>query len=349
MGTSPRSPRAVVFGCSGPELTRSESRFFASVDPVGFILFERNCEAPAQIRDLIRDLRSAVGRPNAPVLIDQEGGRVARLGPPHWRRPPAAARFGELAVGAVPGGLGVATEAVRLNARLIAAELSALGVTVDCWPVLDVPAAAAHGVIGDRALARSAALVATLGRAACEGLLAGGVAPVIKHVPGHGRATVDSHATLPTTDAPIALLEAVDFAPFRDLNAMPWAMTAHVVYAAVDPVEPATTSAPVIDDVIRRRIGFDGVLVSDDLGMGALRGSFAERARAALGAGCDLVLHASGDLDEMEDVARGSRPIGDETGRRLALAETARGRPEDFDADEAGHRLDRLLAGIEVA
>jgi beta-N-acetylhexosaminidase len=309
-------PKAVIFGLAGPGLDASEGRFFAAADPLGFILFARNCVDPGQVRALVADLRGAVGRADAPVLIDQEGGRVARLKPPHWRAAPPAAALGAIASRDVEQ----AKTAVKLNARLIAAELAALGIDVDCAPVLDVPAPGSHDIVGDRALSADPALVAELGRAAVEGFLEGGVVPVVKHIPGHGRATVDSHAELPVVDADRATLEASDFVPFRALADAPWAMTAHVVYTAIDAAAPATTSATVIGEVIRGAIGFKGVLVSDDLGMSALKGDFGARAAAALAAGCDIALHCSGAMREMEAVADAAGPLGDAAAARVARA-----------------------------
>ncbi|TVR98184.1 MAG: beta-N-acetylhexosaminidase [Rhodospirillales bacterium] len=337
-----RPPRAIVFGCGGPALTVAERRFFAGADPLGFILFARNCLDPQQVRALVQELRAAVGRDAAPVLIDQEGGRVARLRPPHWRVAPAASRFSDLARGDAAAG----QEAAWLNARLLADELAALGITVDCAPVLDVPQPGGHPVIGDRAAGDTAERAATLGRAWCEGLLAGGVLPVIKHIPGHGRATVDSHAALPVVDADRPSLESVDWVPFRALAAMPWAMTAHVVYTALDPEAPATTSTKVIDGVIRRAIGFDGVLVSDDLCMGALGGSVGERVGAALAAGCDIVLHCNGVLAEMEAAAAACPGLTPAARYRLERAEAMREPSQPFDRAAALARLDELLAAL---
>jgi beta-N-acetylhexosaminidase len=335
-----RRPSAAILGCAGPVLDEAERRFFTATDPLGFILFARNCESPDQVRALVAELRQAVGRADAPVLIDQEGGRVARLRPPHWREAPPAAAFGALA-GSRPD---AARRAVRLNARLIAAELAALGITVDCAPVLDLGLPETHAVIGDRAFGGEPALVARLGRAYCEGLLAGGVLPVIKHIPGHGRAGADSHLELPEVDAPHATLSETDFAPFKALADQPWAMTAHVRYRALDPRQPATTSARVIAEVIRGEIGFDGVLVSDDLGMKALQGGFAERAGAALQAGCDLALHCSGVLSEMEAVMAATPPLGDANAARVARAATRLRAPEPLDPAAALAELDALLA-----
>lgn len=332
--------RAVIFGCAGPELTSWETEFFAAADPLGFILFARNCETPDQVGALVAALRQTVGRSDAPILVDQEGGRVQRLKPPHWRAAPPPGRFGDLASSDRPRAL----EAVRLNARCLAAELAPLGITVDCLPLLDLRLPGAHDIIGDRSFGADPELVAALGRACCEGLMDGGIMPVIKHVPGHGRAVVDSHAELPRVDAPLPELEASDFAPFRALADMPWAMTGHVVLTAVDPRRPATTSPKVIEQVVRGWIGFDGVLVSDDLSMQALEGDLGARAAAALAAGCDLALHCNGDRAEMEAVTAAAGPLGSETQRRLAAAAGRLGRPPRADTAALAAELDALLA-----
>jgi beta-N-acetylhexosaminidase len=333
------APKAVIFGCAGLTLRAWERDFFARQQPFGFILFQRNCQDPAQVRTLVGALRESIGRADAPVLIDQEGGRVARLKPPHWRAAPAAARFGVLA----KSDPDAAREAVRLNARLLADELLALGITVDCAPVLDLPVPGGHDVIGDRAFCRDVQAIAALGRAFCDGLLEGGVLPVIKHIPGHGRAMVDSHHSLPVVTATRAALEASDFATFRALADAPWAMTGHVVYTDIDPDRPATTSRRVIDEIVRGQIGFDGVLVSDDLSMQALAGGLGERAAAALAAGCDLALHCNGEPDEMTAVAGAVGPLGAEARRRIAAAADRLGARLPFDATDAGRRLDALL------
>ncbi|MBV8651617.1 MAG: glycoside hydrolase family 3 protein, partial [Alphaproteobacteria bacterium] len=247
---SQNAPRAVIFGCAGKTLEASEHAFFRDADPLGFILFARNCETPDQIRALIGELRDSVGRADAPVLIDQEGGRVARLRPPHWRSYPSGAQIAALGKDAA--------DAARTAAHLIADDLRRLGITIDCLPVLDLSFPGADAVIGDRSFGADPERVAELGRAQCEGLLSGGVLPVIKHIPGHGRGTVDSHFALPVVDASREALEAADFAPFRKLNDAPWAMTAHIVYTALDPDRAATLSPTVIDEVIRGVIGFDG-------------------------------------------------------------------------------------------
>ena len=337
-------PRAMILGCSGPNLNETERRFFADADPLGFMLFARNCVDPGQVRALVGALRESVGRTDAPVLIDQEGGRVARLKPPHWRAAPAARHFADLARRDPVR----AAEAARLNARLVAAELNETGITVNCVPVLDVPQPGAHPVIGDRALGDTPERVAELGRAVCEGVLDGGLLPVIKHIPGHGRALLDSHEELPEVTAGRDELEAVDWAPFRALRAMPWAMTAHVVYRAIDASRPATTSVGVIEQVIRGAIGFDGVLVSDDLSMKALKEGPGPSAAAALAAGCDLALHCNGVLAEMESVAEAAGPCAEVTLGRLGRAEAMRRQPKPIEVAEAQRLLNGLLQGEDV-
>ncbi|MFO1126986.1 MAG: beta-N-acetylhexosaminidase [Rhodospirillales bacterium] len=337
-------PRAVIFGIAGPELTHGERRLFRQANPLGFILFRRNCLAPEQTRRLVDDLRAAVCRADAPVLIDQEGGRVQRLGPPHWRSAPPAARFGAL-FAVDPA---AAADAVRLNARLIADDLATLGISHDCAPLLDVPQPDADEIIGDRAFATDGDCVARLGLVFADALLEGGVLPIIKHLPGHGRATADSHLTLPVVAASAAALRAVDLAPFRALSHMPWAMTAHVVYTAFDPDRPATISRAVVTGVIRGAIGFDGVLVSDDICMRALAGRPAERVSAVLAAGCDVVLHCNGERDEMEEVAAACPPVTDQAVARLVRAEGMRRPPAPFDRSRAVARLERLLGQQSV-
>lgn len=330
---------AAIYGCAGPTLSDAERRFFRAADPFGFIVFLRNIETPAQIASLVADLRETVGR-NAPVLIDQEGGRVARLKPPQWRAAPPAARFGQLA----SRDRNRAAEAVRLNARLLAVELSALGIDVDCAPVLDLRLPGAHDVIGDRAFGADPEIVAFLGRAMMEGFMTAGVMPVAKHIPGHGRANVDSHHSLPRVATARAELEETDFRAFRLCADAPWAMTAHVVYSAIDAERPATTSPIMIGQVIRGSIGFDGLLLSDDLSMQALAGSLAERARDSLAAGCDIVLHCNGKTDEMEAVAGAVGPLSAEARRRAAAAQARLGAAvEPGEMAALAARLDTLL------
>jgi len=334
--------KAVVFGCAGLRLAPAEKRFFARVDPLGLIVFARNVESPPQLRALTAEFRDSVGRADAPVLVDQEGGRVQRLGPPHWRAAPAAARFGELA----SRDRAKAAGAARLNARLMAGELAAVGVDTVCAPVLDLRFAGAHDVIGDRAFAGDPEIVALLGRAVAEGFLAGGITPIMKHIPGHGRSLVDSHLSLPVVEASRAELEASDFRPFKTLAGLPWAMTAHLLYRAIDAEQPATMSARVVDAVIRGHIGFEGMLIGDDLSMQALSGSIGERAAATLAAGCDLALHCNGKMEEMEAVAEATHAIGDATVRRLERARAmvaAAVRPAE-DAGAMARQLESLMA-----
>ena len=334
----------MVLGCSGERLTASERDFFAAADPVGFILFRRNCSSPDQVRDLVGSLRGCVGRADAPVLIDQEGGRVARLGPPHWRRYPSAARLASLPDPS-------AATAARLGARLIADDLARLGITVNCLPVVDIPAAAADPVIGDRAYGNDTERVTRLAGAVCAGLLDGAVLPVLKHIPGHGRARIDSHHACPLVEASYEALANTDLAPFRALAEMPWAMTAHIVFSAIDPSAPATLSSRVVAEIIRGEIGFNGVLVSDDLSMRALGGGLGERARQALAAGCDLALHCNGDPGEMEEVVAGARPISPLTVARLRRGEARRlhSAVNGFNRAEAEAKFDALLAGAPIS
>lgn len=335
--------KAMICGLSGPNLTAEERTFFTRERPVGFILFRRNVESPAQVEALCAQLRACLGGADVLILIDQEGGRVQRLTQPHWPVYPAAARFGALHAASPDE----ARETAFIAARLIADDLVPLGINVDCLPVLDVPVEGAHDVIGDRAYARDPQVVATLGRAAAEGLMAGGVLPVIKHVPGHGRAAADSHLALPVVSAGRAALENRDFAPFRALADLPLAMTAHVVYDALDPAHPATLSARVIGEVIRGHIGFDGLLMSDDLSMAALSGDFAARTSAALSAGCDVVLHCNGNMDELAAVADAATPLAAPGQRRLATALAMIRPPQAFDRGQAEAVLaERLAAAV---
>jgi beta-N-acetylhexosaminidase len=331
-----------IYGCAGPVLSAAERSFFRDVRPWGFILFGRNIENPDQIRALVAALRETVDDGAAPILIDQEGGRVARLKPPLWAERPPAALFGAL----YAQNQELAREATYLNARLIAHDLSSLGINVDCLPVLDVPAPGAHDIIGDRAFAADPTTIIDLGRAQIEGLMEGGVLPVMKHIPGHGRAGADSHLALPRVTATVEELSASDFVTFRSLDSCPIAMTAHVVYDSIDPQRPATTSPKVIRDVIRGEIGFEGLLMSDDLSMKALDGPLAMRAKAALFAGCDLVLHCNGDMDEMKDVASEVKELDGLPLKRSeqALAHLVAADP-GFDPVAALVRLTGLLAG----
>jgi beta-N-acetylhexosaminidase len=291
--------KAFVSGCAGTELTGEEKVFFAVEQPLGLILFKRNCDSPDQVRALVDDFRTVVGRRDAPVLIDQEGGRVRRLRPPNWPDYPAARVLGDIAAEDAEKGV----RAAWLLGRLMAADLRDVGITVDCTPVLDVITPGASDAIGNRSFGGDPAQVARLGRAVADGLIAGGVAPVVKHIPGQGRAAVDSHYVLPVVEADLETLAETDFAPFVALADLPAAMTSHTVFAAVDPMNPATTSPAVIRDIIRGRIGFDGLLLSDDVSMNALAGDHRERGKAIFDAGCDIVLHCSGRIDDMRAIA----------------------------------------------
>ncbi len=295
-----KAARAFTIGCATTELTADERTFIANAQPWGLILFKRNVADREQLARLTASFRELVGRENAPVLIDQEGGRVQRMGPPQWRAYPAAAKFHAMA----NGDRDRQEMLIRTGARLIADDLRQCGINVDCLPVLDVPVPGSHQVIGDRAYSEDPYEVARLGRAACGGLLDGGVLPVIKHIPGHGRAGADSHLELPRVDAPLDELKKSDFIPFRALSDLPLAMSAHVIYSAIDGERPATVSPIVVDRIIRGFIGYDGLVMSDDLSMKALSGSFAEKTAALFAAGLDMALHCSGDLAEARQVSQ---------------------------------------------
>ncbi|MTH97247.1 beta-N-acetylhexosaminidase [Roseibium sp. RKSG952] len=308
--------KAFITGCSGHALTSEETAFFRSEDPWGLILFRRNIDTPGQVRELVRAFRACVGRPDAPVLIDQEGGRVQRLLPPHWPSFPPQRVFGDLYRENGKSGL----RAAWLGARLIADTLTDLEITVDCLPLLDVAAEGMSDVIGDRSFGNDPAMVAELGRAVSDGLMAGGVLPVMKHVPGHGRGTVDSHLHLPRVAASRLELEKADFIPFRSLSDSPMAMTAHIVFEAIDPDRPATQSREVIETVIRGQLAFDGLLMTDDVSMLALSGSIRERSERSYEAGCDIVLHCNGEMDQMRELAQVSPVLQGKTLERCRRA-----------------------------
>jgi beta-N-acetylhexosaminidase len=339
------STRAFITGVSGTVLTAAEREFIRAERPWGFILFKRNIEAPDQVSTLVGELRKCLSEADAPVLIDQEGGRVARLGPPHWPVYPPGAVFGALYD--LDPALGL--NAARLSSRLIAADLIDLGISVDCLPLADVPVAGADAVIGNRAYGTEPAKVAAIARAVTEGLEQGGVLPVLKHIPGHGRAAADSHFRLPTVDTSKEELERTDFAAFQPLADLPMAMTAHVVFSALDPAHPATTSATIIRQVIRGVIGFQGLLMSDDVSMNALAGSIAERTRAIVNAGCDMVLHCNGKLDEMRDVARETPELAGEALDRARRALASRRAPAPFDRQAARAELEALMDRVGTA
>jgi beta-N-acetylhexosaminidase len=329
-----------IYGCAGPALSADERAFFADAKPWGFILFGRNVVDPDQVKALTASLRESIGDAGAPVLIDQEGGRVARLKPPNWKARPPASRFGAIYTGSPDR----AREAAYLNARLIARDLTELGINVDCAPVLDVPIEGANEVIGDRSFGRDPAQIIDLGRAAIQGFIDGGVLPVMKHVPGHGRAMADSHKDLPRVTTAAAELSATDFVTFRSLNHCPMAMTAHVVFEALDPQRPATTSPKVIRDVIRGEIGFAGLLMSDDVSMNALSGLISARTKAALFAGCDIVLHCNGGMDEMKEVASEAKPLDGQPLKRAEHALSQLRMIEPFDLAAAEQKLDELMS-----
>ena len=329
---------AFITGLAGAELSAREAAVLRETRPCGVILFARNAVDPDQLRRLTEAAASAVGE-EIMVLIDQEGGRVQRLRPPHWRALPAAAAY----AAGYGGDLQRAARAARAVARLTAADLRAVGINTNCAPLVDVPTPGSHGVIGDRAYGTSAEDVAALGAAVAEGLMAGGVLPVIKHIPGHGRATADSHFHLPTVSATRAELEATDFMPFRRLAGLPAAMTAHVVFTAWDADAPASISRRVIEDVIRGGIGFDGLLMSDDLGMKALAGSIAERAAAVIAAGSDVVLACNGGLEETEAVAAVVPLLSGRARARFERARAVFGQQQPFEVAEAEACLAEVL------
>jgi beta-N-acetylhexosaminidase len=306
---------AAIYGFEGPELTRSERNFFRDADPAGFILFKRNCETREQLRRLTDSLRDLTGRPDLPILIDQEGGRVARMKPPEWVAFPAAERFAQLYQLAPSS----AIEAARSNARAIGLMLRDVGVNVNALPLLDVRQEGASDIIGDRALGNAPMQVAALGRAVLDGLASAGVIGIVKHIPGHGRALVDSHHELPIVTASADELE-VDLEPFERLSSAPMGMMAHVVYTAWDAEHPASQSSVVIEHIVRQRIGFDGFLMSDDSNMNALSGSQGERAAACVAAGCDVALPCNGVLTDNIEIAAALGEIGVEGAERLARA-----------------------------
>lgn len=334
---------AAVVGLEGAVVSERERGLFAETRPAGFILFARNCIDPHQVTALIRACREAVEDPAAPVLIDQEGGRVARLKSPHWQALPPLRSIGKLAESDPEAG----KEAAWLHARLIAADLEPLGITINCSPVLDLGLEGQTSAIGDRAFSSDPAIVAALGRATIEGYLAGGILPVIKHLPGHGRAKVDSHADLPLVDCAADELAAADWRPFEANADAPLGMTAHILFSQVDATACGTQSSTIIQEIIRDKIGFEGALFSDDLSMQALGGSLGERAGLARRAGCDLALHCNGDFAEMSAVLEAAGPLEGDSLLRVEQALARRKAPEPFDSDAGRRRLDGLLGGAE--
>jgi beta-N-acetylhexosaminidase len=332
--------RAFITGLAGLTISANERAFLREAQPWGFIIFQRNVSSPAQVSDLTSSFRDLVGW-QAPVLVDQEGGRVQRLKPPQWPAYPPGARYGALYDRAPEAGLAAA----RLAGHLIAADLRPLGIDVDCLPLADMPVEGGDPIIGDRAYGSEPGKVAAIAAAIAQGLTAGGVLPVLKHLPGHGRAGADSHLRLPVVDTPRATLEATDFAAFRPLAGLPLGMTAHVVFSSIDPVAPATTSVTMVREVIRGFIGFQGLLMSDDISMGALSGTLAARSQAALAAGCDVVLHCNGDLREMTQVASVVPELSGEALARADAALAARSAPEEFDAEAARKVFMQMVEG----
>ncbi len=336
--------RACIFGVRGMRLTAGEKWFLEQSRPWGVILFARNIETREQVQALVHELKTVTGREDLPILVDQEGGRVARLTPPEWPAYPPAAQFGRIYKADRQKGL----EALELSTRLMAHDLREVGITMNCMPVADVPASDEHGIIGNRAYADDPETVGVLAGHAAKIMLASGVLPVVKHIPGHGRAKVDSHLELPTVTITMNELNAVDFEPFRALKDYPVAMTAHVIYSAVDSSQPATWSAKVVNETIRGVIGFDGLLLTDDLSMKALSGGYAERTRRSLEAGCDIVLHCNGDLNEMVDVAAASPALSGRAAERAqnALSLIANPALEPFAPHAAWAKLEAILDSV---
>jgi beta-N-acetylhexosaminidase len=335
------SPAAVVFGCEGRQLTSSEKELFEDADPLGFILFARNIDDPHQVRDLVKELRATVGRDEAIVMVDQEGGRVRRLRPPYWPDYPAMQPFGKRAL----EDLSEAAECVKLNYRMIADDLEALVIDFNCAPVLDRFTFDGHEIIGDRSFSDDPEVISFLGQAVCDGLTEGKVTPVVKHLPGHGRARVDSHAELPHVDLSFEILSQTDFIPFQALRKAAAGMTAHIVYDAIDPENPGSFSKLVVQGIIRDTIGFDGLLFSDDVCMNALSGPIDQRVTSVLAAGCDVALHCDGDLDAMKAIAESCPPMRVESMERLRRALPLASDSPLIDHDKAKRRISAFLDG----
>lgn len=305
--------RPIISDVEGLEMSVDEKTLFKEHKPFGFILFKRNCDNQKQLKKLTDQMREIVEDDHVPILVDQEGGRVARLGPPAWKKYPAAQTYSDI----YDENPDLALRAVKLHATLMADELLKSGINVDCYPVLDLLFDGADKVVGDRSFGRSPEKVINLAKAGAEAMIAAGVTPIIKHMPGHGRADVDSHMSLPIVDTPINLLRETDFAPFKALNDLPCGMTAHVIYSLVDELNCATISKKVISEIIRDEIGFKGVLFSDDITMKALNKSSAENAQDALNAGCDLALHCNGTLKDRREVLEITSDLDDNEYERL--------------------------------
>lgn len=334
-----------IFGISGLELTADERAFFKDADPAGYILFARNCETREQVRRLTDDLRAIHGRDRLIVSIDQEGGRVARMKPPEWPKYPAGEAFAKLYEIAPAS----AIEAARVNAEAMARELAMVGISVDYHAPFDVRRSETDDVIGDRALGSEPMQVAALGRAVLDGMARAGVVGCLKHMPGHGRATCDTHKELPVVTASDEELE-IDIEPFRTLSAHPLGMSAHIVFSAWDTKNPATLSETVIGDVIRGKIGFDGLLLSDDIDMQALEGSIPDRGAAALAAGCDIILNCWAKMDDQKAIAERNPEMAEKTMLRLERVHDAMGGPlDDIETAELLDKRDALLAISEQA
>ena len=338
-------PLAVIVGCENFDFTPKEVEFFAKYNPFGLILFERNCRDQKQIVSLTESFRKLVNRQDAPVLIDQEGGRVARLRPPNWKSMPPAKIFGEL----FGKNTKAAEAAIKLNYRLIAEDLRLCGININCAPVLDLPIPGADGIIGDRALGADVTQVVLLGSASCDGLTSGGVLPIIKHIPGHGRALADSHKFLPVVSTSLKELQQTDFKIFKDLSHQPIAMTAHIIFTSIDDVYPATVSKKIIKDIVRRYMNFSGLLISDDISdnMAALRGGVAERAEAALSAGCDVVLHCNGNIQDLPDLISGAREMSDISLDRWSRAIKTLNPVTPINTELLADELNSLIEGFE--
>lgn len=337
------SIQSAIFGCSGPELSKGEAAFFRDCNPWAFILFSRNIETPAQVRKLCADLRDSVGR-DALIFVDQEGGRVQRFKTPHWRSAPYGGLFGDL----YKINPRHAKRATYLNFRLIAAELRSVGVTANCAPVLDIPVWGSDPIISDRAFSYHSDTMIDIAHACMAGLTAGGVVPVIKHLPGHGRAKVDSHKALPIIKESISKLSRTDFVPFQALNDAPMAMTAHVVLEQCDPKRPVTISPKAMKEIIRGEIGYDGLVMSDDLDMKALSGGLTRLTQQTLAAGCDIALQCSGNMSSMVKIAKGLRRLDGAALRRAKIAELISEEICDFDPVQALIEYDHLVAKMTV-
>lgn len=331
--------RSVIFSCEGTVLTAAEKAFFESEKPFGFILFARNIDTPDQVRTLISDLRACVGWSDAPVLVDQEGGRVQRLRAPHWFNAPS---FGKIAT-LYERDNAAGRRAAEITTRLIAADLLSTGFSVNCSPCLDLGLPQTSAVIGDRSFGGDPDQVVALSQVVADTYMACGIMPVIKHIPGHGRGTVDSHLELPVVSASHQDLAASDFGPFKQMRHIPWGMTAHIVYEALDPEYPATQSKRMVEEIIRGEIGFDGLLLTDDLNMQALKGSLADRAQRAISAGVDIVLHCSGKLPEMKEVVGACPALTLDAVRRIEAGASQIKDPVSFDVAGLKNELADLV------